>query len=166
MKEKKFKKSDILLNQGLNNNNIKDDFDEELKLYNSFFQLGEMIFDKKTIEDLKKENENNNLHKKNSQKSREEEKEEVNIIHNKKSILYYWYMNIKKKRNGNVHIHKRKKTLFNLKETSSFQERKLISTQEKREKLKMSIDELKLSFKKENNLNEINTSKHKLDFYD
>ena len=166
MKEKKFKKSDILLNQGLNNNNIKDDFDEELKLYNSFFQLGEMIFDKKTIEDLKKENENNNLCKKNSQKSREEENEEVNIIHNKKSILYYWYMNIKKKRNGNVHIHKRKKTLFNLKETSSFQERKLMSAQEKREKLKMSIDELKLSFKKENNLNEINTSKHKLDFYD
>ena len=30
----------------------------------------------------------------------------------------------------------------------------------------MSIDELKLSFKKENNLNEINTSKHKLDFDD
>ena len=75
-------------------------------------------------------------------------------------------MNIKKKRNGNVHIHKRKKSLFHLKETSSFQERKLISTQEKREKLKMSIDELKLSFKKENNLNEINTSKHKLDFDD
>ena len=144
-----------------NNNNIccdEKDSDEELKLYNSFHQLGEIIFDKKTFDDIRNEyeTENDNIVFKKLKRIRDSEKHIY--IQNKKNILYHWYMNAKKKRSGNIHINKKKKTIMQFK-NSPIKQKKHLNYQEKKDKLRISINELKLAFSLENN--EINTSKRK-----
>ena len=44
-------------------------------------------------------------------KNKKKEGEDDIKIQNKKSILYHWYMNTKKKRNGNIFSNNKKKTL-------------------------------------------------------
>ena len=140
-------------NNNNNNNNCCEgiDSDEELKVYNSFYQLGEIIFDKKTFDDIRNEYEienENMLFKKISKKIGEHF-----YIQNKKNILYHWYMNAKKKRSN-----KKKTTIMQFK-NSPIKQKKYLMTQEKKDKLKISINELKLAFSLENN--EIDTSKRK-----
>ena len=148
------------INNSKNHNNFCDDndSDEELKVYNSFYQLGEIIFDKKNFDDIRNEYEieNENIFFKKIGKKIDNEKHIY--IQNKKNILYHWYMNAKKKRSGNIHINKKKKTIMQFK-NSPIKPKKYLNDQEKRDKLKISINELKLAFSLENN--EINTSKRK-----
>ena len=126
---------------------------EDLNIYNNLFELSEIVFDKKYVIN---KNENNDTI---MFKTKKKEGEDDIKIQNKKSILYHWYMNTKKKRNGNIFSNNKKKTLLFLKKDNILKNKE--TYEQKLEKLKYSINEFRQNLVFTNSNDEINTSSTK-----
>ena len=126
---------------------------EDLNIYNNFYELSEIVFDKKYIVN---KNENNETI---MYKTKRKENEDEIKIQNKKSILYHWYMNTKKKRNGSIFSNMKRKTLMFLRKDNLIKNK--ITYEQKLEKLKYSINEFRQNLVFTNSMDDINTSSTK-----
>ena len=137
--------------ESLSNLNEYQNDMEDLILYNTLYEMSENVFDRKNKN-------NNNINENLIYKTKKIEEDEIKI-QNKKSVLYYWYMNTKKKRNGNIHNNKNKKTLMFLRKDNLFKNKiNGLTYEQKLEKLKDSINEFKHNLNLNNSNDEINTS--------
>ena len=127
---------------------------EDLNIYNNLFELSEIVFDKKYV--VNKNESNETIMYKTRKK--DDDEEEIKI-QNKKSVLYHWFMNTKKKRNGNIFANKKKKTLIFLRKDNFLKNK--ITYEQKLEKLKYNLNEFRQNLVFTNSMDEINTSSTK-----